>query len=259
MTNQPHSHLTPSARPRHSPLHGTGLFAVDPIRRGEIVMRLGGRLIDDELAHPRDRGVEPGRKPAETKQVTAVRSTPMRKIAILSGAVMLTAGCQLGQAPPPSPPAQTTSSQASASPSAAASLPPDQVIGSREITGNNWYKVRIDLYAIQRQDKLITVNFAATVLEHDRASGWDVGSTFSAVPSDTPTVDGVYLVDTKNAKKHLVAKDNEGTCLCSSGLVEIDTDKTVVFSATFAAPPPDVSTMDVFIPRAGTFKNVPRG
>src|SRR5690606_36202591 len=111
-----HSHLTPSARPRHSPIHGTGLFAL--LRRD--VMRFGGRLIDDELAHPRDRGVEPGRKPAETKQVTAVRSTPMRKIAILSGAVMLTASCQLGQAPPPSPPAQTTSSQASASPSAAA-------------------------------------------------------------------------------------------------------------------------------------------
>lgn len=48
MTNQPHSHLTPSARPRHSPIHGTGLFAVAPIRRGEIVMRLGGRLIDDD-------------------------------------------------------------------------------------------------------------------------------------------------------------------------------------------------------------------
>ncbi|MBB5963465.1 hypothetical protein [Planomonospora venezuelensis] len=186
----------------------------------------------------------------------------MKKILTLAGVALLTAGCQLGQTPQPSPPAQSAqpaSSRPPSSPSAAASLPADQVIGSREITGNNWYKVRIDLYSLQRQDKLITVNFAATVLEHDRASGWDVRDTFSAVPSDTPTVDGVYLVDTKNAKKHLAATDAEGRCLCSSGLVEIDTDKTVVFSATFAAPPADVATMDVFIPRAGTFKNVPLG
>ncbi|GII02749.1 hypothetical protein Pta02_47570 [Planobispora takensis] len=192
----------------------------------------------------------------------------MKKISVLVGAALLTAGCRLAQdspAGPPAPPAQAASSppasprSPSLSPSAAASLPAEQVIGSREITGNNWYKVRVDLYAVQRQEKLITVNFAATVLEHDRASGWDVGSTFSAVPSDTPTVDGVYLVDTKNARKHLVATDAEGKCLCSSGLVEIDTDRTIVFSATFAAPPADVGTVDVFIPRAGTFKNVPLG
>ncbi|MFG1941896.1 SET domain-containing protein [Nonomuraea sp. NPDC048826] len=42
------SHLTPRARPRSSPIQGTGLFAVEPIRRDETVMRFGGRLIDDE-------------------------------------------------------------------------------------------------------------------------------------------------------------------------------------------------------------------
>ncbi|SDM15882.1 hypothetical protein [Nonomuraea jiangxiensis] len=33
--------LTPSARPQLSPIHGTGLFAVEPIHPGEVVMRLG--------------------------------------------------------------------------------------------------------------------------------------------------------------------------------------------------------------------------
>jgi hypothetical protein len=40
--------LTPSARPRFSRIHGTGLFAVEQIHQDEVVMRLGGRLITDE-------------------------------------------------------------------------------------------------------------------------------------------------------------------------------------------------------------------
>ncbi|WP_049571749.1 SET domain-containing protein [Nonomuraea sp. SBT364] len=40
--------LTPSAQPRLSPIDGIGLFAIERIRRDEVVMRLGGRVIDDE-------------------------------------------------------------------------------------------------------------------------------------------------------------------------------------------------------------------
>ncbi|GAA3587881.1 hypothetical protein GCM10022419_082690 [Nonomuraea rosea] len=42
------SWLTPSARPRSSPIHGTGLVAVEQIRQGEVVMRIGGQVITDE-------------------------------------------------------------------------------------------------------------------------------------------------------------------------------------------------------------------
>ncbi|NRQ40951.1 SET domain-containing protein-lysine N-methyltransferase, partial [Nonomuraea sp. NN258] len=47
-TYDPESLLTPKAEPRHSPIHGTGLFAVERIHRDEVVMRLGGQVIDDE-------------------------------------------------------------------------------------------------------------------------------------------------------------------------------------------------------------------
>ncbi|MGN9786455.1 SET domain-containing protein [Nonomuraea sp. ZG12] len=40
--------LTPSAQPRFSPIHGTGLFAVERIHQDEVVMRLGGQVITDE-------------------------------------------------------------------------------------------------------------------------------------------------------------------------------------------------------------------
>ncbi len=43
--------LTPRAEARPSPIEGRGLFATAPLGAGEVVMRLGGRLIDDaELA-----------------------------------------------------------------------------------------------------------------------------------------------------------------------------------------------------------------
>ncbi|WP_433251180.1 SET domain-containing protein [Streptosporangium sp. CA-135522] len=39
--------LTPSAEVRPSPIEGLGLFATAEISRGDVVMRLGGRVIDD--------------------------------------------------------------------------------------------------------------------------------------------------------------------------------------------------------------------
>ncbi len=45
------SWLTPRAEVRASPIEGLGLFATEPISAGEVVMRLGGRPVDDgELA-----------------------------------------------------------------------------------------------------------------------------------------------------------------------------------------------------------------
>lgn len=39
--------LAPSAEVRASPIEGLGLFSVRPIAEGEVVMRLGGQVIDD--------------------------------------------------------------------------------------------------------------------------------------------------------------------------------------------------------------------
>ena len=71
--------------------------------------------------------------------------------------------------------------------------------------------------------------------------------------------DGFQLIDGKNAKVYLVASDGQGQCLCSRGLVRvlINQDMPVLISATFAAPPADVTQVDVRIPGFGTVKNVP--
>jgi SET domain-containing protein len=46
--------LSPKLQPRRSPIEGLGLFAVQPIGAGEVVIRLGGRVIDEAtlLAQP---------------------------------------------------------------------------------------------------------------------------------------------------------------------------------------------------------------
>jgi SET domain-containing protein len=41
------SWLHPAVEVRASPIHGNGLFAREPIAEGEVVVRIGGRAIDD--------------------------------------------------------------------------------------------------------------------------------------------------------------------------------------------------------------------
>lgn len=75
------------------------------------------------------------------------------------------------------------------------------------------------------------------------------------------TLDGVYLVDGTNRKKYLVGRDARNLCTCDSdlGSAFVAVDAPVTLSATFGAPPPDVRAVDVFVPRFGTFKDVPLG
>ena len=71
--------------------------------------------------------------------------------------------------------------------------------------------------------------------------------------------DGLQLVDGKNAKLYLVASDGQGRCLCSRNLSNLflDYGNPVPLSASFAAPPADITAVQVRIPGFGTVKNVP--
>ena len=80
-----------------------------------------------------------------------------------------------------------------------------------------------------------------------------------AADSTYDTVDGVQLVDGKNSKLYLAASDGKGSCLCSRGLssVFLRDDVPVLFTVTYAAPPADVTAVDVVMPRFGTVEGVP--
>ena len=69
---------------------------------------------------------------------------------------------------------------------------------------------------------------------------------------------GVELVDTVNGRVHRVARDESGRCVCSAPdpSLSLWAGDTVELSATFAAPPEDVESLNVRLPLAGTFTGV---
>ncbi|GIH78403.1 hypothetical protein [Planobispora longispora] len=181
------------------------------------------------------------------------------KIVTMAALVLAVAGCQFGQDEElPQERVQLTSTASDAS-TARATAPPDKVVAGREGAIDN-HRFRVEIVQFIRRDRFVNLTFTATVTKGDGGLGWQVNNAFSAVPQQHPTVDGVFLIDTKNAKKHLVALDSDNTCVCSRiGSLFLKEGESAAFSATFAAPPDDVTSMDVHIPNAGTLADVPLG
>lgn len=143
---------------------------------------------------------------------------------------------------------------------------PEKTLASRD-TSSGSEKIRVTLTSLAREGNLATLNFTGTVLEDADASGWQVSDFFGSgdpvgpAPGKTDTVNGVYLIDGTNKKKHLVATDTNKNCVCTANLSAtfVKQGQSVVFSATFAAPPENVNAVDVNVPHTGVFRNVPLG
>jgi hypothetical protein len=73
--------------------------------------------------------------------------------------------------------------------------------------------------------------------------------------------DGVALIDPEGRKKYLVARESTGRCVCSNNLSSafVQEDAPVNLQATLAAPPAEVTTVDVVVPNVKTFTGVPLG
>lgn len=85
----------------------------------------------------------------------------------------------------------------------------------------------------------------------------DAGSIPLSV-AELSGVDGITVIDTVNATRHLVARDDRGLCVCSTtDGVFLEPGDKLVLSAVFAAAPEGVDTVDVFVPLVGTFEAVP--
>jgi hypothetical protein len=85
----------------------------------------------------------------------------------------------------------------------------------------------------------------------------DGDSTTGDAQSST-SVDGVRLVDSARRKVYLAASDGKGNCLCSRALRgNLEPGHTYTFYATYAAPPPEVTALDVSFPQFGTVSRVP--
>lgn len=209
-----------------------------------------------------------------------MQGTTAAALAVAALAAAALAGCSASgtggggegaQTGTPAPSAQAPRSEGRAG---GAPVAPEQltVAASREASVNASLDaalpVRADLAPLRRDGDVVVLNLTLTNLGEDDwqiSTALDDGTTNGlegGVQEQDParySVDGISLVDGANAKRHLVARDERGYCLCSTALsgVFLAPEGVVVLSATFAAPPEDVKTMDVEVPLFGTFTGVP--
>jgi hypothetical protein len=133
-------------------------------------------------------------------------------------------------------------------------------VATRE-AGKGGGKIQLTLYPVLRDGTTSHVNLALKVPAGTDKVQLDAllsDGNNDAGDSGPWAADGIQLIDGKNSKLYLVASDGQKQCLCSRNLVGVFADTTpLMISATFAAPPANVTKVDVRIPAFGTVTNVP--
>jgi hypothetical protein len=152
--------------------------------------------------------------------------------------------------------AQSSSTSDSGTETAQPDVQPGKVIVSREFQSDE-STVRVDITGLQRQGKLTTLSWALTVTgEKD----WRLWTRMGRSGTD-PTVSQVSLVDPVNAKRYRVAFSGgeNGDCVCSriDSSINMKKGESKSLYATFSAPPPDVTKVNVELPGLGMVADVP--
>lgn len=189
---------------------------------------------------------------------------------VAAALLLVAGGCGSSDPASDDQPSKTQSSQdgqgsegeAPSSDSAEPSKDLGDPVGSRKGSTSEGPAV-LTIYAVSRADRLITVNFSLTLdasaAEKFQVSDFFADENYDASDGEGHSVDGVQVLDTKNAKLHQVASDGAEHCVCSRGLSAafIAPGQTMLFTATYGAPPEDVTTVDLQVPHFGTFSDVP--
>jgi hypothetical protein len=182
---------------------------------------------------------------------------------VVLAVVSLCAGGCTGDQPTGSSARPTASAPAGEAGTVAAGGPtPPADLGDPVATRETTYdgaKVRLTVYAVQRSGQLATLTMGLTLLEPPAGrQDWTPFGVLTTNQFEPARVNGVRLVDGKNKKLYLVATIGKDNCVCSGPLnTEIGRGDTTLVSAAYAAPPPDVTTVDVVTPSFGTVPGVP--
>ncbi|MEU7863158.1 hypothetical protein [Nonomuraea sp. NPDC049141] len=196
----------------------------------------------------------------------------MRKTIALAVAAVALTGCgmlpgqqggsgeeQTGQTSEAAPTARPTELKASAEQQQTAPPQETKAIASRETkvgSGGQYGKARVDITALKRQGRTISLNWTVTATDGKVNLHNGMGSGTLDF-----TVSAVSLIDPVNAKRYRVARNGTGEdakCVCSGtqGQFLESGDATTLY-AVFAAPPPDVTKINVEMPMMGVFTDVP--
>jgi hypothetical protein len=191
-------------------------------------------------------------------------------VAVAAAMALLGCGAQhvrpLAQTPSGSPtgsPAATVSVPPTASPTAGTTAEPLPAIKS--VTGRSPLGVRVRLSVNElRRAEGGNVILVFTV-RNDGAEDVSFGGSyaekgyFDSGVYQSYDMSGVQLVDVKNRKRHLVLRDTGRRCICSGWLAADDVrpGKEAVLFAMFAAPPANVTAVNVVVPYFPVVKAVP--
>ncbi|MGP3955347.1 hypothetical protein ACTWPT_05070 [Nonomuraea sp. 3N208] len=134
-----------------------------------------------------------------------------------------------------------------------------QVIASREAkvgAGDMFGKARVEITALKRQGRTVSLNWTVTATD----GKVNVHNGLGTAPLDF-TVSGVSLIDPVNAKRYRVARNGTGEdaeCVCSGTQGQfLESGEASTLYAVFAAPPADVTKVNVEMPTIGVFTDVP--
>jgi hypothetical protein len=127
---------------------------------------------------------------------------------------------------------------------------------SRTMSGSQAGRARADITSLRRQGRILTLSWTITALD---------GRVNLHNGMGTATLDfsvaAVSLIDPVNAKRYRVARNGTGsdaTCVCSRTQGQFLAEgETSTLYAVFAAPPPDVTKVDVEMPMIGVIPDVP--
>lgn len=167
----------------------------------------------------------------------------------------------IGGEDPPATPGQespaTPPIAGEATPAAPPAPPPGGILASREIQDDG-ATLRIDITGLHRQGETAILTWRITVVDGGELDRWHVGSSMGTDTRDF-TVSGVVLIDPVNAQRYLVARSGgaDGPCACTDNTdFVMDGGDSSEFHATYAAPPAEVTTLNVEFPRFGAFTDV---
>lgn len=136
---------------------------------------------------------------------------------------------------------------------------PEQVIAQREVKvgdGDMHGKARAEITALKRQGKLLSLAWTITATDGKVNMHNGMGSATLDY-----TVSAVSLIDPVNAKRYRVARNGTGEdaqCVCSDTQGQfLEKGEASTLYAVFAAPPADVTKVNVEMPMIGVITDVP--
>lgn len=116
--------------------------------------------------------------------------------------------------------------------------------------------MRVEITELSRQGEFATLNFTVTNLSRQES---DVFYRSFDDTTNGTAVDGVLLIDPTAGTEYRVVRNPDEGCLCSDELpFTLGGNQTVSLFATFDAPPPQTTSVNVTFPGSlGTITDVP--